>query len=59
MAARKEKAGQGLVWAWAGLSRGSNGAREILIKGSRIPLDTVAARKGKAVQSAGCGDGLV
>ena len=38
---------------------GSNGAGEIHIKDSRIPLDTVAARKGKAVQSAGCGDGLV
>ena len=38
---------------------GSNGAGEIHIKDSRIPLDTVAAQKGKAVQSAGCGDGLV
>ena len=37
----------------------SNRARQIRIKDSRIPLNTVAARKGKAVQGAGCGDGLV
>ena len=32
----------------------SNRARQIRIKDTRIPLNTVAARKGKAGQSAGC-----